>query len=203
MKQVFLIVLAICFLVSCDPIDPKAKYEYESIPVYTWGYAEYYGAFYADYKNYNSNFAISLFSDSLQVTSAGSLAGIGQYLYIEDVFAPAGSAFLPAGTYKADSTGLPFTFYPGENFPVDNYEINVGTFIYYIEKKKAFTAMKHISSGYFTVQIADSKHIIQCKFTLSDSTKIEGTYADTLAHYDYSKPEFEEVPRKKNPILFR
>lgn len=201
----YLIFLLSVFLtfIACDPIDPSQKYQYESKPAYTWGYAQYFGAFYADYNNLNPNFSVSLLSDSLYVNNSGELAGLGQYLYIEDIFAPIGSTTLPAGTYKADSTGKPFTFYPGVEFKVDDYKINTGAYIYYFEKKQAFTAMKHISSGYFTVQIAENKHIINCKFTLSDSSKIEGSYADTLLHLDYSRPDLEEVPRKKTPFIIR
>ncbi len=196
MKQIIFCLISIILLVSCTPDEPKAKYVYELNPNYSWGYAEYYGQFYADYKNTNNVLSLSLFSDSLALTNNGELAGLGQYLYIEDIFVPNNIKYLAEGTYNSSESGEPFTFYPGQQFPVDDVKINVGAFLYYFEKNKSFTAMKHISRGSFTVKITDLKHIVDCDFVLSDSSKVTGTFTDTLPHFDFSS-QIVELPRHK------
>ena len=184
--KLFLKILTITFLLTaCKPDEPVAKYQYEANPSYSWGYAEYYGPFYADYENKNNVLSLSLFTDSLTVKD-GNLSGLGQYLYIEDIFVPADSIVLPEGKYVSSSTGEAYTFYPGEQFPVDEFKIDVGSFLYYIEKNKSFTVQRHVSRGSFTVKITDSKHIINCDFVLSDSTKITGSFTDTIPHFDFS-----------------
>jgi len=185
MKRTVYFLIAIVLLVSCKTDEPKAKYVYEPNPHYKWGYAEFYGAFYANYNINNSVLSLSLFSDSLDVKE-GDLTGLGQYLYVEDIFVPANDTILPEGKYVSSGSGEPFTFYPGEQFPVDEFKIDIGAFMYYIEKNKSFTAMKHVSRGSFTVKIADSKHTIECDFVLSDSSKVTGSFTDTLPHFIYT-----------------
>lgn len=199
--KILLKLLAVTFiLLACKPEEPKVKFQYETNPNYSWGYAEYYGPYYLEYKNNNNVLSLSLFSDSLNVVD-GNLNGIGQYLYIEDIFVPKESILLPEGKYVSSSTGEPFTFYPGEQFPVDEFKIDVGAFLYYIEKNKNYTAMKQISRGSFTVKIIDSKHIINCDFVLSDSTKVSGSFKDTLPHFD-SSSQLVGVPRHKIKFNF-
>jgi len=183
-------------LVSCKPDEPRPKYQYERNPHYKWGYAEYYGPWYAEYNNNSNVLSLSFFSDSLDVNNDGELSGTGQYLYIEDVFIPADSIILPEGKYVSSESGLPFTFHPGRQFEVDELKIDVGAFLFYKEKNKNYSVMKQVSRGEFTVKIADSKHIITCDFVLSDSTKITGTFTDTIPHFDFSaKPK--NAPRQK------
>lgn len=196
MKKNIFWLISIILLVSCKPDEPKAKYVYELNPHYSWGYAEYYGAFYADYNNSNNVLSLSLFSDSLTLTNTGELNGLGQYLYIEDIFVPGNVKYLAEGTYKSSESGEPFTFYPGRQFPVDEVKVNVGAFMYYFEKNKSFTAMKHISRGSFTVKITDLKHIVDCDFVLSDSSKVTGSFVDNLRHIDFSS-QAVDVPRHK------
>lgn len=200
MKRTLYFLIAILLFVSCKPDEPKVKYVYEPNPHYKWGYAEFYGAFYDDYNIKNNVLALSLFSDSLKVNE-GNLTGLGQYLYIEDIFVPSNDTILPAGKYVSSESGEPFTFYPGRQFPVDVLKIDVGAFMYYIEKNKSFTAMKQVSRGSFTVKITDSIHTIDCDFVLSDSTKVTGSFTDTLPHFDFTSHP-AGVPRHKIKFSF-
>lgn len=196
MKQFVVFLLSAIILVACKPDEPKAKYVYEAKPHYNWGYAEFYGPYYSDYKITNNIIALSLFSDSLKVSKAGELSGLGQYLSIEDIFVPSDINYLPEGTYISSKSGLPFTFYPGEQFPVDELKIGVGANLFYFEKNKAFTIKKYISRGSFNVKISENKHTINCNFVLSDSSKVEGTFTDTLPHFDFSLTKMNGSRRK-------
>jgi len=199
MKNTLFLALIVFVVGSCTRYEPSLKYKYEVNPHYSWGYAEYYGAYYSDYKNTNNVLSLSLFSDSLKVND-GNLSGLGQYLYIEDIFIPADSIILPEGKYEASESGKPFTFYPGRKFPVDDYKIDVGAFLYYIEKNKSFTAMKQVSRGSFTVKITDSKHTITCDFVLSDSSNVTGSFTSELPHFDMSTQP-ASAPRHKLKIV--
>lgn len=196
--RLFFKILIFAFLITaCKPDEPVAKYQYETKPHYSWGYVDYFGAYYADYKNTNNVLSLSLFSDSLKVNDAGELEGLGQYLYVEDIFVSPPSIFLPEGDYVSSTSEKPFTFYPGVKYPVDDVTVNVGTYMYYIEKNKSFTTMKHVSRGTFNVKIVDNKHVITCNFVLSDSSKVEGTFTGELPHIDRSIEVIAETPRQK------
>jgi hypothetical protein len=184
--KLLLKILTVSFLLTaCKPDEPTAKYQYEANPIYSWGYAEFYGPYYTDYNNKNNVISLSLFTDSLAVID-GNLSGLGQYLYIEDIFVSANDTILPEGKYVSSASGEAFTFYPGEQFPVDEFKIDVGSFLYYIEKNKNFTVQRHVSRGSFTVKRTDLKHTINCDFVLSDSSKITGSFTDTVPHFDFS-----------------
>jgi len=185
MKKLFVFFIPVLFFLSCKTDDPALKYTYETNPHYSWGYAEYFGSYYADYNNNNNVLSLSLFSDSLYVTN-GNLSGLGQYLYIEDIFVPSDSIILPAGNYVSSELGEPFTFYPGRQYPVDDLKIDVGAFLYYIEKNKNLTVIKQVSKGSFTVKIIGSQRKIDCNFVLSDSSKVTGSFSNTLPHYNSS-----------------
>jgi hypothetical protein len=186
MKRIILFFTVAITLLSCKPDEPIATYIYEAKPHYDKGYAEFYGPYYEQFNIKNNVVSLSLFSDSLQISDEGELSGLGQYLTIDDIFVPEGVEYLAEGEYVADSTSKPFTFYHGQNFKVDDLKIDVGASLYYFEKNKNFSVKKHISRGSFTVKITDSKHIITCNFVLSDSSKVEGSFSDTLPHIDYS-----------------
>ncbi len=185
MKKILILPIVILLFAACKPDEPSIKYGYEENPHYSWGYAEYYGPYYDEYKIENNVLSLSLFSDSLKVVE-GSLSGIGQYLYVEDIFIPKDSVLLPVGKYSSSSSGAAFTFYPGEQFPIDEMKIDVGAFLYYIEKNKTYTTQKHLSRGSFTVKIINSKYKIDCDFVLSDSSKVTGSFTETLPHFDSS-----------------
>src|SRR5665647_2652906 len=102
MKNIKILFLLLTILqVSCKNGEPIQPYTYETNPHYSWGYAEFYGAYYADQgiKNLNNTFSISLFSDSLKLTNEGALAGYGQYLFLEDVFVSPLTTKLSIGKY--------------------------------------------------------------------------------------------------------
>lgn len=197
MKLLFKILTVLILLTACKPDEPVAKYVYEAKPHYSWGYAEYFGAYYADYKNTNNVLSLSLFSDSLKLNDAAELTGLGQYLYIEDIFLPSTNVILPEGDYVSSTSEEPFTFYPGQKFPVDDVTIDVGAFLYYSEKNKSFTVMKHVVRGLFNVKIADNKHTITCDFVLSDSSKVEGSFTGELPHVDQSTTVFQRASRHR------
>ena len=196
MKRIILFfTVAITFL-SCKPDEPIAKYIYEAKPHYNKGYVEFYGPYYDQFNIKNNVVSLSLFSDSLKISDEGELSGLGQYLTIDDIFVPDGVDYLAEGEYVADSTSKPYTFFHGQNFKVDDIKIDVGASLYYFEKNKNFSVKKHISRGSFTVKITDSKHIITCNFVLSDSSKVEGSFSDTLPHFDFSLPTMDGIRRK-------
>lgn len=197
MRLLFKILTLVFVLTACKPDEPVAKYQYEAKPHYSWGYVEYFGAYFADYKNTNNVLSLSLFSDSLKLNDKAELSGLGQYLYVEDIFVSPSNMILPEGDYVSSTSEKPFTFYPGQKYPVDDVTVDIGAFMYFIEKNKSFTAMKHVTHGSFNVKIIDNKHVITCNFVLSDSSKVEGTYTGELPHVDRSNAIFEEAPRHR------
>jgi hypothetical protein len=186
MKHLIYISLAIVFLLSsCGSNEPRFKYQYNLNPSYKWGYAEFYGSYFKNAGLENNVVSLSLFSDSLTVADGG-LAGHGQYLFIEDIFIALGDTILPPGRYVAAKTGKPFTFFPGEVLKIDKNEFAVGPFLFYKEKRKAFSVQRFVSHGYFDLSYAANKHVIDCSFTLSDSSKVRGTYNAALPYFDQS-----------------
>jgi hypothetical protein len=195
--QHFLISVLTLILFSCTSREPKYEYKYNNNPAFTWGYAEFYGAYYANFNNSNHVITLSLFSDSLYINDEGNLAGIGQYLFIEDVFMSATDTILPDGTYKTDTLGAPFTFYPGEEFVVDDSKFNVGAYIYFIEKKSAFSTIKYVTRGSFDVKTTGPKQKITCNFVMSDSSVVKGTFNAELPHINQSVTTPAGIARKR------
>ncbi len=196
-KNIIFFLLSILVSYSCKTDDPKIKYKYNTSPSYTWGYAEFYGAYYSDFKIPSNVVSLSLFSDSLQLNKQGELEGLGQYLFLEDIFIAPTDTILVAGEYKIANSGNPFTFYKGEEFAVDELKYNIGSFVLYIEKNKLFTVQRFISDGSFKVSNQVNIQKISCDFTLSDSTKIKGNFSTALPYYDQSLKTPSGVPRKK------
>ncbi|MGB4414369.1 MAG: hypothetical protein WBI53_05730 [Paludibacter sp.] len=194
--SVILLFLVVSFA-SCKTNDPDFEYTYNTNPRYTWGYAEFFGAYYKDYENSNNVISLSLFSDSLFIDDEGNLDGTGQYLFIEDLFIASTDTILPEGVYSASKSGDPFTFYPGESFGVDEMKYTIGAYIYYIEKNSAFSTIKFIDRGSFTVSNIGSKQNITCNFVLSDSTLLNGMFNAQLPHIDQSATTASNAPRKK------
>ncbi|OIP82265.1 MAG: hypothetical protein AUK44_08080 [Porphyromonadaceae bacterium CG2_30_38_12] len=186
MKSFLLAFIVLLLLHACVGNDPAPKFAYEANPAYTGGYVEFFGPYYAEYKNNNNVISLSIWSDSLHVNDQETLVGFGQFLSIEDIFVSPTSHFLPAGIYRASESGEAFTFYPGKKIEVDAMSINTGAFIYYFEKIVKYDIQKYIANGSFEVSIAEGKHTIKCNFTLADSTKITGVYSDSLLHFDQS-----------------
>lgn len=195
-KNTLLILLLVVFAYSCKTNDPEIKYKYNTNPSFTWGYTEFYGAYYSDFKIPNNVVSLSLFSDSLDMNNQNELVGLGQYLFLEDIFISANDTILPAGEYKIANNGKPFTFYKGEEFKVDDLKYNIGSFILYIEKNKLFTVQRFISGGSFKVINQGDNQQIICDFTLSDSTKIKGNFNTELPYFDQSLKKTSGEPRQ-------
>jgi len=195
-KNIIVFLLLFLALNSCKTNDPEIKYQYNTNPSYTWGYAEFYGAYYADFNIANNVVSLSLFSDSLYLNDQGELDGLGQYLFLEDIFISPNDTILPAGEYKIADNGNPLTFYKGEEFKVDEVKYNIGSYILYIEKNTLFTVQRFISGGSFKVSNQGNTQQISCDFTLSDSTKIKGNFSAELPYFDQSLRTYPHAPRQ-------
>ncbi len=189
--------LVLVSLVSCGTYEPTFKYKYNTNPKYTWGYADFYGAYYSDVQNINNVISLSLFSDSLYVNNNRNLAGTGQYLFLEDVFVSSTDTILPNGVYKVSKDKTPFTVYPGEEFKVDDAKYVIGSYIYFIEKNSNYSVQKLISGGSFTVTNLSDTRLLNFNFVLSDSTRLQGSFTAMLPHYDLSPDKVAGIPRKK------
>ncbi len=193
-----LILIFVGLLISCNGGQPNQAYVYEKNPQYTWGYAEFYGAYYANYGNKNNVLTISLFTDSLKINNSGTLTGLGQYLLLEDVFVSPIDTILPAGNYTVNNSGLPFTVAPGKNDTVDNDVYTIGATISYYEENTSKSTLKLISSGSFTVSLLnDNLYTISCNFKTSDSLELKGSFTGTLPHYDQSIHTTKSFVRKR------
>jgi len=172
---------------------------YETNPQYSWGYAEYFGAYYKpENGNKNNVLSVSLFTDSLKINTVGNLTGLGQYLFLEDVFQSPTTVFLEAGTYTVNNSGLPFTITPGKNDTIDNEVYPIGAYISYYEYNAANSTLKTISKGSLTVSLMnDSVYNIVCDFKTSDSTVLKGHFTATLPHIDQSLSITKSGIRKK------
>ena len=172
---------------------------YETNPQYSWGYAEYFGAYYKpENGNKNNVLSVSLFTDSLKINSVGNLTGLGQYLFLEDVFQSPTTVFLEAGTYTVNNSGLPFTIAPGKNDTIDNEVYPIGAYISYYEYNAANSTLKTISKGSLTVSLMnDSIYNIVCDFKTSDSTVLKGRFTAKLPHIDQSLAITKSGTRKK------
>jgi len=176
-------------LLSCKGSEPNPPYSYEANPHYAWGYAEFYGAYYANQgvKILNNTFSISLFSDSLGLTNKGALVGYGQYLFLEDVFLSTFTTKLSAGKYTINESAKPFTVFAGKNDTIDSEVYTIGAYISYYEQNTAKSKIKLISSGSFDVKMVnDSVYNIVCNFKTSDSLKLIGSFEAVLPHFDQS-----------------
>lgn len=196
MKYLIYISFSVVLLLqSCGNNEPRFRYKYNLNPAYKWGYAEFYGAYYKNVGFGNNVVSLSLFSDSLSVENGG-LVGNGQYLFVEDVFVALGDTILPPGRYVASKTGAPFTFFPGEVLKIDKNEFAVGPFLFYKEKRKAFSVQRFVSYGYFDLTHSTNKHVFDFNLTLSDSSKVRGTYNASLPYFDQSVDIAAGMPRK-------
>ena len=194
-----LLISLISLLTSCGGGQAFQQIVYETNPHYSWGYAEYFGAYYKpENGNENNVLSISLFTDSLKINDLGNLTGLGQYLFLEDVFQSPTSVLLQEGTYIVNNSGLPFTIAPGKNDTIDNEVYPIGAYISYYEYNAANSTLKIISKGSLTVSlINDSVYNIACNFKTSDSTVLKGSFSATLPHIDQSLAVTKSGIRKK------
>lgn len=80
-------------------------------------YIRYHAAYYDTTRIAAHVLSLDLYSDGLDLDSTRKhMQGTGTNLYLSDVFIPNEQTTLPAGTYVADTTGLPMTFLPGKDF---------------------------------------------------------------------------------------
>ena len=174
-------------LSSCGGGQLNQQLVYEKNPHYSWGYAEFFGDYYLpENGNKNNVLSVSLFSDSLKLNGLGNLTGIGQYLYLEDVFQAPTDTFLQAGTYNVSDSGLPFTITPGKNDTIDKQVYPLGAYISYYEFNAANSTLKLISSGSLTVGFTGNLYTIACNFKTSDGMDLKGNFTAALPHIDQS-----------------
>jgi hypothetical protein len=198
MKNYFLsIVLLVGLLVSCIDKQPDTGYVYNLNPTYSWGYVEFYGAYYADFGNDNNVISLSLFSDSLKINDIGTLVGIGQYLFLEDIFINKTDTLLPNGTYTISNNGLPFTVAPGVNDTVDGAVYPIGACISYYEPITSQSTIKLITGGSFTSNRMGNTYTISCNFTTDDKLTLKGSFSATLPYIDQSISTSKSSVRKK------
>lgn len=198
MKKISGILSVLLFLISSCKEKEVFIYPYNYNPVFTWGYAEFYGPYYANRQNPNQVVSLNLFSDSLEIDSTSTLKGNGQYLFLEDVFMNPNDTLMPVGTYTISDSGNAFTIYPGKQIEENGTKYDVGAYIYFIEKNNAYTVRKFITSGNMQVSYADNKTIINFNFQMIDSVKqrniyikdtvdIKGKFEKEIPYFDFSR----------------
>ncbi len=199
MKKInLLIILIAALLTSCGGGQLNTQLVYEKNPQYSWGYAEFFGDYYSpENGNKNNVLSVSLFTDSLKVDVVGNLTGLGQYLFLEDVFQAPSDTLLREGTYTINNSGKPFTVAPGRNDTVDSAVYPLGAYISYYEYNPANSTMKLISSGSFTVSVSGYIYNISCNFKTSDSLNLKGSFTGMLPHIDQSLAATKAGVRKK------
>jgi len=176
----FLIVL----LSSCEKKEPFV-YDYEDDPLYTWGYADFWGNYYQANAIDENVLTLSLFTNKLSIDAAsGKLQGTGQYLYLEDIFVTPADTLLPEGTYTVSTATAPFHLAPGRELDVDGQKFEIGAFVYFVEPNELYTVTKFISSGTMKVVNAGIITRIDFDFTLNDSTRLKGRFEDPLPYFD-------------------
>lgn len=187
MKKACLLILFLPILLSsCNGGDPPVPYVYNTNPLYTWGYAQFYGAEYIDYGNNNNILSVSLFSDSLSINKEGALEGTGQYLFLEDVYIAPTDTMLPVQTYTISDSHEPYTVSPGKNDTVDAQVFQIGATISYYEENASKSKLKLIKEGSFTVTRFGSYHTINCNFKTDDKKVLKGSFTAKLPHIDES-----------------
>ena len=194
-----LIIVFAALLASCGGGQLNSVLVYEKNPKYSWGYAEFFGDYYANFGNKNNVVSISLFTDSLKLNSLGNLTGLGQFLFLEDVFQAPSDTLLQDGTYTINDSGGPFTVSPGKNDTVDNAVYPIGAYISYYEYNAANSTLKLISHGSFTVSHphSSSEYNIAFDFKTSDSTALKGNFNAELPHINQSLSTAKSGVRKK------
>ena len=196
-KHSWLLVVLISLLTSCGGGQLYQQYVYNTNPTYTWGYAEFYGAYYANYKNTNNVISLSLFSDSLKINDIGNLTGTGQYLFLEDVFIAKTDTLLPVGTYTVNNSGLPFTVAPGLNDTIDKVVYPIGACISYYEGNPTMSTLKLISSGTFTISRIKNSYNVVFDLKTNDKKALKGSFSAILPYIDQSLATPKSISRKK------
>jgi len=201
MKKHNLVTISIViFLTSCVGGQLNPPYVYNTNPAYTWGSADFFGAYYSDYNNKNNVISISLFSDSLKLNSIGNLTGTGQYLFLEDVFVSPTDSVLPVGTYTFSTSGLPFTVAPGLKDTVDNQVFLIGANISFYEGNPDMSIQKLITDGSFTVTKSGKLYHIACNLKTADKKDLKGSFTALLPFTNQSISTPKNTLRK--PLVY-
>ena len=183
---ILLSLLVLNLLSSCNGREPDQPYLYELNPQYTSGYAQFYGGNSAGSQNPNNVLSVSLFTDSLKFNIDGTPEGVGQQLFLRDIFISPTDTFLPEGTYLASKSGKPFTFLIGEKLIVDERSYTLGATIHYYEKNSSISTEKLIVDGSFSVSRQVEIYTIVCDFITNDSTELKGVFIGKLPYTDES-----------------
>jgi hypothetical protein len=199
MKNVLIpVMLMLLTLFSCEKKEVFV-YEYETNPQYTWGYAEFYGSWYAAKGVENNVLSLYAFTDSLLVNDESQLYGFGQYLFLEDIFLEPTDTLFPEGTYSISNSREAFTIAPGEEFEEEGKKADIGAYIIYYEKNDSYSIRKFIVDGSMTVVRVGEYTRFDFDFILDDedSTELKGRYDQyNLAYYDESVYPQEVVKQK-------
>jgi hypothetical protein len=192
----FLLLLSL-FATSCRRNDKDVEYKYATAGEFTWGYAQFFGKYYADYEIDNNVISMSVFTDSLFITENGELSGYGQYIFLEDIFSAPSDTILPDGTYQISDKREPFNVAKGETVEIDGLKYSTGAYVYFIEKNALFSKAEPITGGNFILKIADSRYYLLLDLILSDSISFSGRVNyRPLPFFDESVNYPSGVPRQ-------
>jgi hypothetical protein len=194
MKNIRLLIVGIVlFVTACNGGEPPMPFTYNANPKYTWGYVEYFGPEYATYGIKNNILSVSLFSDSLSIDSTASLKGIGQFLFLEDVYISPTGFFLPLKTYTISNSHEAYTIAPGKNDTVGTEVFPIGACIYYYEENSSKSTVKFITEGSCVVDTINNKYRVVCNFKTADKMTLKGTFLGQLPHVDESMHQFNRL----------
>lgn len=159
----FISLLALAWLIAgCNPhSNPPAEQSLFASDIRK-AYLQYYGNYYAEEGLPQKVYVLDCYSDGLLLNKQGHIEGTGTNLYISDIFVPDSAKGLPAGTYTADTTGLPFTFLPGVS-----YEGQItGAYLLHIEED-VLDAIALLPKGVLTVAYQGDEAILHFEGTTS------------------------------------
>lgn len=204
MKNInYSILLFLLALTGCSGSMPTLPYSYNLNPRFTKGLVEFYGAFYAQYNNKNNVLSVSLLSDSLTINNDGRVQGIGQYLYLEDVFVESKDSSLVPGVYKIDNSSTAFSAFAGKNDTINGEIIPIGSYISYYESNATKSTIKLIKSGTFTVTKSGNIHSVKCDFITSDNKPIKGLFNGIFLMRNLSIAEPMSLVKRKSKYQIR
>lgn len=183
---------------SCEKKAPLAQFAYEKNPQFVWGYAQFYGNYYANYDIPSNVLSLHLFTEGLTVQE-GKLIGKGQYLVLSDVFIQPTDTLLPIGAYTTSDKGEPMTYFGGKSFKVNRENLPTGAYLNYLTSHVINNKTAIFTSSAVTVQLKnDSLYIISIEGLIDEKTPIKGTFEGVLPHIDQSvKP----ISHRKLPLF--
>jgi len=164
-------------IISCKHAEQPKNNSLAS-NLFTYGYCVFYGSHY-DYLDIKENVvAMSLFSPSLAVDSAGYYVGTGTNLLISDIFLAPSDTLLPNGSYSATDSASAFTFLRGQSFdgnPIGAYMLVVTESGYTVEV---------LTDGTFELQNFGDSVRIDFDFTRSNGKSYTPSFKGLLPMYD-------------------